>query len=192
MGGLSLLAGGLSSCLSEPTYSSTPAIDFDNIRVVRVYPKNALGQIDLKGQPTDSVLVTIRYQDGDGDLGLNAADQTLPQFKFPARFSKNYFIEPLVKNRATNKYQSLASITDSTVANPVYKRGNYYGTFDRITALTDNKSAPIKGTLTRSVNFNYGDIFTAGQTIKFRVSIADRATHISNIITTDSIVIAPR
>ncbi|MVN78726.1 hypothetical protein GO988_20525 [Hymenobacter sp. HMF4947] len=183
MGGLGLLASGLSSCLSEPTYSSTPVIEFASINPIRVAPKVS------GGQPVDSVLITIRYQDGDGDLGLSAADQKLPQYTFPSRFSKNYFIEPLLK--VGNKYQSLATI-DSLAGNTAYVRGGYYGTFDRITSLTDNKSAPIKGTLTRNINFGYGDVFTAGQTVRFRVSIADRALHVSNVITTDSIVIKPR
>lgn len=184
MGGLGLLASGLSSCLNEPTYSSTPVIEFGSINPIRVAPKVS------GGQPVDSVLITIRYQDGDGDLGLNADDQKLPQYTFPSRFSKNYFIEPLLKV-GPNRYQSLAVI-DSLAGNKAYVRGGYYGTFDRITSLTDNKSAPIKGTLTRNINFGYGDVFTVGQTVKFRVSIADRALHVSNIITTDSIVIKPR
>ena len=183
LGGLALLAGGLSACLREPSYSTTPEISFDNIRVGRSYPKDSKGNIDLKGIPTDTIVVTVRYQDGDGDLGLNQAEVKLPQYTYP--LSLNYYVQPLLKNPATRKYAPLtlagqtAPFTDN-------------GTFDHPTTLTDSKTLPIKGTLTRKLFYNYGDVFIAGQTVKFQVSILDRAMHKSNVILTDSIVIAPR
>ena len=176
LSGLALLGGGLSSCLKEPEYSTTPEISFDNIRVNRSYPL-INGQIDPKGQPTDTVTITLRYQDGDGDLGLNQSEVDSPPYK-GTRFANNYFVQPLIKNPQTRKYEA-ASFTDN-------------GTFDHITTLTDDKKSPIKGTLVRKLFYNYGDLFTAGQTVRFQISIVDRALHESNVVTTDSIVIKPR
>jgi hypothetical protein len=71
--------------------------------------------------------------------------------------------------------------------------GAYNGAFPHPTATTDSKAAPIKGTLTYApIAFGLGDIFQPGQTVRFEITIADRALNLSNTITTDSIVIQPR
>lgn len=177
LGGLAIVASGLSSCLKAPEYSTTPEISFDSIRLQRSnFP-------DPKQQPIDSLSVTIRFQDGDGDLGLDQAERRA------AKDSVNYYIEPYVKNTRTGKYEPLTVVG---VPYGSYTAGQYNGTFDHPSVLTDNKAAPIKGTLKRTIDFGYGDVFTAGQTIRFDVSIADRARHISNTIRTDSVVVAKR
>lgn len=171
-GGLLLLGSGLSSCLKAPEYSTTPAISFNSFVLRRVNFSNP------KQQPIDSAFITINFQDGDGDLGLNQAERR------GTKDSINYYIEPFIKSN-TGKYVS-------TVALGLTKTGDFNGTFDHPTAITDGKAAPIKGTLRRTIGFGYGDYFTAGQTIRFEISIADRARHLSNTIRTDSAVVAPR
>ncbi|RYE90762.1 MAG: hypothetical protein EOO37_02140, partial [Cytophagaceae bacterium] len=64
-GVLGLVAVGLSGCLSEPSYSTTPSISFESIRRVRYTINNV---------PVDSVFLTINFQDGDGDLGVTATE----------------------------------------------------------------------------------------------------------------------
>ncbi|MGI4869630.1 MAG: hypothetical protein ACRYFX_00455 [Janthinobacterium lividum] len=180
LGGAGLLAAGLGGCLSAPEFSTTPEISFDNITLQRLAPKVS------GGIPRDSIRITVRYQDGDGDLGLSAAELTLPQYKFPGKFSKNFFIEPFVKNPGSKVYVSTVSLGTTTAA-------AYDGTFGHLTSLTDSKSAPIKGTITYApIAFNLGTPFVPGQKVKFQVSIADRALHVSNTIMTDSVVIGPR
>lgn len=179
LGSLGLLAGGLSSCLHEPDFSKTPQISFDNIRVSRYTPANR------QDQAIDTFRITVRYQDGDGDLGLNQDEQRVAPYN-SGRFSKNYFIEPFIKNRVTKKFES-------TVVLGLTTAGAYNGVYPHPTTLTDGKPAPIKGTLTYTpIPFGLGDVFQPGQTVRFEVSITDRALNVSNTIVTDSVVIAPR
>jgi hypothetical protein len=183
VGGLGLLAGSLSACLKAPEYSNTPSISFNSIQDIRIQPK-AKG-----GQPLDSIRLTINYQDGDGDLGLSTDERAKPPFDFQKgtnRFYNNFFVEPFVKNPATRKYESLVSKGLTTA-------GAYNGAFPHPTTTTDSKAAPIKGTLTYApIAFGLGDIFQPGQTVRFEITIADRALNLSNTITTDSVIIQPR
>lgn len=186
--GLAGLALGLSSCLKEPEYSTTPAISFNRIEDIRIPPKSA------GAQALDSIRITINYQDGDGDLGLNEDERKNPPYDFQKgtnRFYNNFFIEPFVKNTRTGKFEPLTTVG---VPSPgVYVAGQYNGAFPHPTTDTDSKASPIKGTLTYApIAFGLGDVFVAGQTVRFQISIADRALHVSNTITTDSIVIRPR
>lgn len=178
-GGLALLASGLSSCLKAPEYSSTPSISNNNVQVRRY--KYA----DPKQQPIDSVFITINFQDGDGDLGLTEAESKVAPYAFPSVFNNNYFVEPVVRNSQGKFVTPVIPGTQTPLA-----AGSYNGRFDHITGLTDSKTAPIKGTLKRTIALGYGDLFTAGQVVRFDVHIVDRALHLSNTIRTDSIVIA--
>jgi hypothetical protein len=186
--GLGGLALGLSSCLKEPEYSTTPAISFNSIEDIRIPPKSAGAQV------LDSIRLTINYQDGDGDLGLNEDERKNPPYDFQAganRFYNNFFVEPFIKNTRTGKFEPLTTV--GVPAPGVYVAGQYNGAFPHPTTDTDGKAAPIKGTLTYApIAFGLGDVFVAGQTVRFQISIADRALHVSNTITTDSIVIKPR
>ena len=184
--GLGGLALGLSSCLKEPEYSFTPAISFNDIRVIRIPPKSA-GE-----QALDSIRMTINYQDGDGDLGLSTDDLKVSPFTFLNpdstynRFSKNFFIEIFIRNPATGIYQLRAT---KTITSPA----GYDGAFPHPTTDTDSKSAPIKGTLTYAPGaFGLGDIFQARDSVRFEISIADRALHVSNTITTKAVYITHR
>ncbi|RZK30558.1 MAG: hypothetical protein EOO63_06420 [Hymenobacter sp.] len=178
IGGLGLLAGGLSACLKAPEYPITPSISFNRIEVRRTNFANP------QQQPIDSVFITVNFQDGNGDLGLTEAESKVAPYAFPSLFNNNYFIEPFIKDR-TGRFVSTVSLGLTTT-------GAYNGRFDHPSTLTDGKAAPLKGTLTRTIGFGYGDVFTQGQVVRFDVSIADRALNLSNVIRTDSIVIANR
>lgn len=166
-----LLTLGLSGCLKAPEYSTTPEISFESI-----YLKHDVSTT----QPIDSVFITIRFQDGDGDLGLSDADLKLPQFTYPSRYSSNFFMEPYVKSGSG--FASLASLGRTT-------KEAYYSPFNRsITSSLNGKSGPIKGSLTRVYAIAYRTLYQPGEEARFTVSIADRAMHESNTITTTSIV----
>jgi hypothetical protein len=179
-GAFGLLAGGLSSCLREPSYSTTPSIDFDSIEPIRVTKANQL--------PVDSLVIGIRFQDGDGDLGLTEAESKLAPYS-PGKFTDNYFIEPYVKDPVTGKFVSLAS----TGRLPLLTSGvtTYNGRFDHPSTSTDSKSAALKGILKRSITFTYGSPFVANEEIRFRICIADRALHLSDTVTTSTFKIPP-
>jgi hypothetical protein len=177
-GAFSLLAGGLSSCLQEPSYSTTPSIEFDSIEPHRVTKANQL--------PVDSLVIAVRFQDGDGDLGLTEAESKLAPYS-PGKFTYNYFIEPYVKIPATGKFVSLAS----TGRLPLLTSGviDYNGRFEHLSASTDSKNSALKGVLKRSITFIYGSPFVADEEIRFRVCIVDRALHLSDTITTSSFIV---
>jgi hypothetical protein len=181
--GLGGLALGLSSCLKEPEYSATPAISFNDIRVIRRVPPGN------NAQPLDSIRMTINYQDGDGDLGLTANERLTPPYDFQKgtnRFFNNFFVEAFIKNPVTGKYESL-------VSRGIVKAGAYNGAFPHPTTDTDSKSAPIKGTITYApIAFGLGDAFQPRDSVRFEISIADRALHVSNTITTKAVYISPR
>ena len=170
-----LLAVGLSSCLAEPNYSSTPEISFDNIQ-----------QIHLNGiSPHDSIALTIRYQDGDGDLGLTSDEVSNKSGAYyGTRYANNFFVVPYVKSNG--KFVTLAS----TGRFPTYTEATYYSRFDHITGTADKRSLPIKGTLVWSQSFFPLSPFLPGEEVQFQVSIADRAKHESNTIMSSSVFIS--
>ncbi|QKG55620.1 hypothetical protein GKZ68_02580 [Hymenobacter sp. BRD128] len=183
IGGLGLLATSLSACLKAPEYSTTPSISFNDIQDIRIQPKQA------GGQPLDSIRMTINYQDGDGDLGLTSDERKNPPYDYQKganKFYNNFFVEPFVRNTVTGKYESVVSKGLTTA-------GAYNGAFPHPTTTTDSKAAPIKGTLTYApIAFGLGDIFQPRDSVRFEISIADRALHVSNTITTRSVYILPR
>jgi hypothetical protein len=173
---------GLQSCLSPPDYPDTPEISFQSIRKLHVPGANGTGSID-------TLYFTIGYRDGDGDLGLLPADLLeKPFYQDPTpgaarnRNSFNYFIQPYLKNAASDTYEPFPGVSE----------GAYDGQFNFL-PLEDNrdKSTPIKGDLTYKLPVSLGIGFRAGQEVRFTISIQDRALHESNQVTTSSIVLGP-
>ena len=171
-GTLGVLTLGLGSCLKAPSYSTTPEISVDDTSAV-------LKHFTGGTQPIDSVYITIRFQDGDGDLGLSATESTVAPYAYPSRYNNNYFIEPYIQT-ANGSFVSLVSLGRLTA-------GAYNSRFEHIATTSDNHSAPIKGTLTRVFAFAYRTLYQPGEVAQFQVSIADRALHESNVVITNSV-----
>ena len=179
---LSLAAGSLTSCLSEPSYSSTPEISFESISKQR-YNTTAGGIVD-------SVFITINFQDGDGDLGLTNAEATSAPYGSASASYRNHLVTPFIKNSA-GRYDS------ARLLYPYLPKNTYYSTFDHISSTTDNRAAPLRGTLTRRYGFALGSPFlnpnytpnATSQDVKFTISIFDRAKHQSNEVETTPITI---
>ncbi len=168
---LLVVAGGaVSSCLNPPDYSLTPSIDNPQLDAKRY---------GTGGARRDSVVITVSYQDGDGDLGLATAD-TAGVYSIRGSNNKNYFLQPQVKDPRTGNFQNYTSTT--------VKLGQYNGRFPRITS-PDAKAAPVKGTLVYSQSFLLGSPFVPGQEVRFVVGIQDRALNKSNTVTTGSYII---
>lgn len=175
-GVLGLVAVGLSGCLSEPSYSTTPSISFESIRRVRY---------TISGSPVDSVFLTINFQDGDGDLGVTATEAGRAPYSTKFR-GANFYVTPFVKN-TVGRFDSLK------LARPdlALTKSSYYDRFDHLSATTDNRASPLRGTLTRAYRFDYGDQYRPNQEGQFTISIIDRALHQSNEVTSTSIVFPP-
>jgi len=163
---------GLNACIPEPEYSFTPAIDFKSIE-----------QFQAEGFPgqADSLQITLFFTDGDGDLGLVTSDSTAP---FNLRnedgtlnpFYYNYFVEIEKQNASTGNYEVLD--LNGLSLNGRFPRLN---TLDRSTAL--------EGDLRFSFLFFYGGFspVAAGDSVRFKVQIADRALNLSNEVYTDPV-----
>ncbi len=176
---LGVLATGLSSCLAEPKFSTTPEISFNNINLTHISSPTLTG---------DSVTVTINYQDGDGDLGLTASESAAAPY-VGTRYAQNYFVEAFIKDKASGQFVSLASLNrQKTTTAPIlyYTASEYYSRFEPITS--EDNHAPIKGVLNWKFVFPRQAPFFSGEEVRFQVSIADRALHESNTITTASVI----
>ena len=166
----------VSSCLNPPDYPVTPTIEFKGIDAKRVVLMNSLGTYD-------SVRVTVKFQDGDGDLGLSNDDTDPPFNRTNADGSlnpyyNNYFFQPQIR-KANGEYQ------DTTINSFI----SYDSRFPRLPP--DDRVGPKRGTLTFTQGFAAGTFSKFGRvvSIKFRVKIVDRALHESNEIITEPITI---
>ncbi|MBK6979484.1 MAG: hypothetical protein IPH28_22315 [Cytophagaceae bacterium] len=91
--GLIILAAvALSSCYKEPDFSISPVIEF--------YTINSEVRLDqATGGVKDSVVVTIKFQDGDGDLGVNTEETTEYQKKYGYNFNVKMMREKMANLR---------------------------------------------------------------------------------------------
>jgi hypothetical protein len=95
-----IFAISLNSCFDAPTYPTTPNIEYKNIQF-----------IDVTTDPSafDSLILTVKFKDGDGDLGLSPDEvgcytvdgkKTCYNDKFYYQFSNGTFIT--YKTKRTN------------------------------------------------------------------------------------------
>lgn len=59
----------LGSCFDPPEFPIVPQIDFEDV-------------VFKQGAPTDSLILTLGFKDGDGDLGIDAADPRYNEYPF--------------------------------------------------------------------------------------------------------------
>ena len=158
----------LYGCITEPKFPKEPRIFFESIR------KNNVPQIGV-----DSVIITIRFEDGDGDLGLTEPQQANED---PWKDGKvfNYEVETLVKRG--NTWQDYTDRQGLKV--------NLSGNFTPLVEPT-SKPSPIEGTLDRSIVVfkNLRNPSIPNDTLKFNILIRDRALHESNRVETGPIVV---
>lgn len=65
----------LASCFKPPEYSNTPIIEFESVSFVDV----------SNPSDPDSLILVVRFKDGDGDLGLDANDPNDTLFPYQSR-----------------------------------------------------------------------------------------------------------
>lgn len=165
LAGIALL---LSSCFNEPNYSDVPSIDFKGIFRYTLAAGTGVGQ-----SKRDSVVITIGFKDGKGDLGTSSETYTADTTRYKANGGwGNYEIKTF---RLENKQY---------VERPLAI--NNFLTFPN---LARNKpQGAIEGTL------DFGQIFPYGNRVynyptKFRIRIRDRALQVSNTIETDTLTL---
>lgn len=65
----------LASCFKPPEYSNTPVIEFESVSFVDV----------SNPSDPDSLILVVRFKDGDGDLGLDARDPNDTLYPYQSR-----------------------------------------------------------------------------------------------------------
>ncbi|MBC8154997.1 MAG: hypothetical protein H7Z72_19050 [Bacteroidetes bacterium] len=158
----------LSACFNEPDYSETPAISFKSVVPYTIEAGGGVGQ----GR-RDSVVVTISFQDGDGDLGEDINDTTRIRRMFADETWGNYELKTfqLINGRFVE--------LNLSANNKLY--------FPRLTR--EGQKGAIEGTLDFSQKFFY----QTGQSgfrivpLKFQIRVRDRAFNVSNVIETDTV-----
>ena len=176
---------GTSSCLKAPDFPVEPTIKFNQVNSIYVppTPTSSIGG--------DTIEFVIDFQDGDGDLGLDADEVDVPPYNSPTgghnNLSKgnNFFIQPYKLNKSTGRFELFYT-----------SNGGYIGENDsrypRLETNRDAKPAPLKGTLRYKLplRLNRTD-YAIGDVIKFDIGIMDRAFHESNVITTTPVTLGP-
>jgi hypothetical protein len=146
------------SCLGKPDFSSVPAITFKKLTLLP--SQRGFG---------DSMVLTITFQDGDGNLGNSTGDNV-----------NNFFVRGFRKQRG--------------VFNPMVLPDGQ--TFDGIFPVLDIVGgSPLEGELRYGVPFDYlldTDPFRRlrkGDTVRFTVQIQDRAGNKSNTVETNEVIL---
>lgn len=178
----------LIGCFEEPEYANEPAIEFVSIRA------RTINSVE------DSIAITISFQDGDGDLGLNkgdgeedANDPKFAEFELDDsgmpvldsegdsilnKFRFNYFLKAFIE--VDGVYQEAIFLDNQTLD----------GTFPRLS--DSEKEKALEGEITFYNLYLYdfaGSPFNRGDLVKFEVQIADRNLNLSNTIETTPIII---
>lgn len=162
-----LLLLGVTSCIDTPNFDNTPGIQFNSIDKYTV-PDPFSGANAKK----DSVVITIDFEDGDGDLGITPeerSDTTLLNTRY--KEWGNYELVTLKGDGKGNFTQLPSSVTNKLFF-PVLRR--------------DGKPGPIKGKLDFSQIFYYSR-FAKPAVLKFKVRVRDRSLRVSNVVETDTI-----
>lgn len=160
------MALALSACFNEPNYSDTPEIEFEEI-----YPYPLQAGTGVGKARRDSVVITVNFKDGDGNLGN---DTPVPSGD-SARYASNggWGNYRLRTFRLINgKYEEIRLDVTNTLFFPELTKGKPKG--------------PIKGKLDFNTTFQYGTTFRMYPT-KFRITVRDRSLNVSNEIETDTI-----
>ena len=156
----------LTACFTEPDYSDTP-----EIRLIGPPVKVTLEAGTIVGQARrDSVIMTIRLQDGTGDIGENLRDTARLRQVFARETWGNYEIKTFEFVNGT--YRELPAGDNSRLFFPRSPLGEQKGA--------------VEGDIDFSQVFPYQRPFRMAP-VRFQVRIRDRALNISNTIVTDTI-----
>ena len=179
---------GMFSCIKKPEYSVVPAI-FPDYVINKATINATTGRV-----VEDSLFISIKYQDGDGDIGLTAGD-TLPPFGI---FEGGKPTNPRNKYYWNYHCQMQTKINGIFVDFILPGEQNLNG---RISPLLEGTAkSPIEGSILYIPTAVPSDIFydVINQTTRynvetrFKIFIYDKALHQSNEITTETVVLNKR
>jgi len=159
----------LHSCFVKPEFADTPKLEFESIQKITLP-----GLLNAK----DSIIIALKFQDGDGDLGLSPADTIFPFQELnadgtPNEFHLNYYINLYRKVNGEFIQFEFGDVTLN-------------GRFPSLNV--EGQEGPLEGVLRRSVVISSAYPFR-NDTIRFDVFIIDRALNKSNLVETDTVVV---
>ena len=154
----------LSGCRREEKFSVVPAITFVSLE-----------KIDDGTGIDNKATLTLHFQDGDGDLGLNT-DDTYSPFDTASDYYYNWFIDYYKK--IDGQFQKIEF--DAVTFNQRFPR------------LSNDVPESIEGDLYVDLPINSFDMSTQYDTIKFSCYIVDRALNASNTVETTPLVVKKR
>lgn len=157
---LVLMASLAWACYREPNFDFKPEIEYKSITKIVVTD-------NFSGAKKDSVVISIGFKDGDGDLGL-ATSQIESEFKG----KYNYLVKAFRQNRG--------------VFSEVKFDPSLSGYYPRLKL--NDKIGPLEGTLDYSIDF-LQPFTRRNDTLKFQISIKDRADNESNTVETRPVVL---
>lgn len=167
------------SCVGEPDFSFTPEIGFNNVKIITTSSPDILGNVSKR----DSVIISVDFKDGDGDLGFSEED-----------------FKALVKKTGD-------SVKTIDIGIFVLKNGKFIksnpsekigGNLKGFRFKQGSKAGAIEGVIDYSTSFGYTNfnkipgLTGKSDTVKFSVQIMDRALNKSNVTETSSIVLYRR
>lgn len=167
--GMILLVGFIaSSCFIEPSYPNSPKITFKG------FSRYGLEAGSSVGQPKrDSLVITIGFEDGDGDLGYNLPIDSSASARYKqAGGWGNYKIR--IFRFENNKFTELSPGENGFLIFPPLSR--------------EGKKGPIEGNLELRQIYPYSTKYK-NDPVKFRIQIRDRALNLSNEIETDTLIV---
>ncbi len=164
----------LTGCFSEPDYPVVPQIEFVSLENMQ----------SKERANVDSVVITLSFQDGDGDLGLTSTD-TLPPFSERNsdgtinRFRHNFFID-LERLNENGEFELVPFPSPDFTLNSKFPVLN-----------TLAKPTALEGDLKFFINVIHGGFSPVqkGNVLRYKISIADRKLNESNVIVTSTMTI---
>ncbi len=163
--GLMAVALGLNSCYEAPNYSPTPEISFNSIT------KFTVDDSFSKGAKRDSVVITIDYKDGDGDLGEVVSGRDNPKYYDWGNYELRTF-----RKEANGSFKELILPENKNLFFPELVKNSK----------ATNRKSVIEGTLDYASFFNYAKLNKLS-VVKFQIRIRDRALNVSNMVESDTI-----
>ncbi|GAB3541115.1 hypothetical protein GCM10027577_06130 [Spirosoma fluminis] len=156
----------MSACFNEPNYSNTPEISFKSLFKYTLEAQRGVG----RGK-RDSVVLTVGFKDGDGNLGnsIPLAREDSIKYKQNGGWG-NYEIKTF---RLINRqFVEFVSPELQTLIFPDLTKGKPKGA--------------IEGTLDFNQSFQYGSSYQL-YPVKFQIRIRDRDLNTSNVVESDTV-----
>lgn len=160
-----VFAIGMAGCVDIPDFGDAPKIYYNSIQQYTI--------LDTAGNKSEEkVIITIDFEDGDGDLGTTSEDRG-DTIKY--KDWGNYELVTITKQEDGSWTEAIRS-EDAKKFMPILK--------------PDGKPGPIKGKLDLNTTFKYSRS-AVPITLKFKVRIRDRAFNVSNQTPESDSVVVP-